>query len=78
MLRQPHALLMAAMASPELPALKTLSIPAKPRDLRQGIRYRRIRKMEVVVPRSPRKTRAVGLTLPRFLGRLPFNPKDAS
>ncbi|MCK7513696.1 MAG: type VI secretion system contractile sheath large subunit [Desulfobacterales bacterium] len=41
----------------------------------QGVRYRRVRQVEVL-PANPRIHDTRALALPRFLGRLPYNPID--
>ncbi|MEQ6341583.1 MAG: type VI secretion system contractile sheath large subunit [Gammaproteobacteria bacterium] len=61
-------------ASPELFGLETYSDLGKPRDLSKvfdTVEYAKWKSF-----RESEDARYVGLTLPRFLGRLPFNPKD--
>lgn len=61
-------------ASPELFGLETYSDLGKPRDLTKifdTVEYAKWKSF-----RESEDSRYVGLTLPRFLGRLPFNPKD--
>jgi type VI secretion system protein ImpC len=68
-----HAPFISA-ASPELFGLETYSDLGKPRDLAKifdTIEYAKWKSF-----RESEDSRYVGLTLPRFLGRLPFNPKD--
>ncbi len=68
-----HAPFISA-ASPELFGLETYSDLGKPRDLSKvfdTVEYAKWKSF-----RESEDSRYVGLTLPRFLGRLPFNPKD--
>lgn len=68
-----HAPFISA-ASPELFGLETYSDLGKPRDLSKvfdTVEYAKWKSF-----RESEDARYVGLTLPRFLGRLPFNPKD--
>ena len=68
-----HAPFVSA-ASPELFGLESYSDLAKPRDLSKvfdTVEYAKWKSF-----RESEDARYVGLTLPRFLGRLPFNPKD--
>lgn len=68
-----HAPFIAA-ASPELFGLETFTDLGKPRDLAKvfdTVEYAKWKSF-----REAEDSRYVGLTLPRFLGRLPFNPKD--
>lgn len=68
-----HAPFIAA-ASPELMGLESYSDLSKPRDMSKvfdTIEYAKWRSF-----RQSEDARYVGLTLPRFLGRLPYNPKD--
>ncbi|NMM37726.1 MAG: type VI secretion system contractile sheath large subunit [Glaciimonas sp.] len=68
-----HAPFISA-ASPELFGLETYSDLGKPRDLSKvfdTVEYNKWKSF-----RESEDSRYVGLTLPRFLGRLPFNPKD--
>jgi type VI secretion system protein ImpC len=68
-----HAPFISA-ASPELFGLETYSDLGKPRDLAKifdTVEYAKWKSF-----RESEDSRYVGLTLPRFLGRLPFNPKD--
>ncbi|MBX9902296.1 MAG: type VI secretion system contractile sheath large subunit [Burkholderiaceae bacterium] len=70
-----HAPFISA-ASPELFGLETYSDLGKPRDLSKvfdTVEYAKWKSF-----RESEDSRYVGLTLPRFLGRLPFNPKDGS
>ena len=68
-----HAPFVSA-ASPELFGLDTYADLGKPRDLSKvfdTVEYAKWKSF-----RESEDARYVGLTLPRFLGRLPFNPKD--
>jgi type VI secretion system protein ImpC len=68
-----HAPFIAA-ASPELFGLESYTDLGKPRDLAKvfdTVEYAKWKSF-----REAEDARYVGLTLPRFLGRLPFNPKD--
>ncbi len=70
-----HAPFISA-ASPELFGLETYSELGKPRDLSKifdTVEYAKWKSF-----RESEDSRYVGLTLPRFLGRLPFNPKDGT
>ena len=70
-----HAPFISA-ASPELFGLETYGDLGKPRDLSKvfdTVEYAKWKSF-----RESEDSRYVGLTLPRFLGRLPFNPKDGS
>ena len=70
-----HAPFISA-ASPELFGLETYSDLGKPRDLSKvfdTVEYAKWKSF-----RESEDSRYVGLTLPRFLGRLPFNPRDGS
>jgi type VI secretion system protein ImpC len=70
-----HAPFIAA-ASPELLGLESHTELGKPRDLSKvfdTVEYARWRSF-----RESEDARYVGLTLPRFLGRLPFNPRDGN
>lgn len=61
-------------ASPELFGLETYSDLGKPRDLTKifdTVEYAKWKSF-----RDSEDSRYVGLTLPRFLGRLPFHPQD--
>ncbi|SFG73238.1 type VI secretion system protein ImpC [Duganella sp. CF458] len=63
-------------ASPELFGLETYSDLGKPRDLSKvfdTVEYAKWKSF-----RESEDSRYVGLTLPRFLGRLPFNPADGA
>ena len=63
-------------ASPELFGLETFTDLGRPRDLSKvfdTVDYAKWRSF-----RESEDARYVGLTLPRFLGRLPFNPKDGT
>lgn len=63
-------------ASPELFGLETYGDLGKPRDLSKifdTVEYAKWKSF-----RESEDSRYVGLTLPRFLGRLPFNPKDGA
>ncbi|MFA5985462.1 MAG: type VI secretion system contractile sheath large subunit [Methylococcaceae bacterium] len=68
-----HAPFISA-ASPELFGLETYSDLGKPRDLSKVFDTLEYAKWKSF--RESEDARYVGLTLPRFLGRLPFNPKD--
>ncbi|KKB65345.1 EvpB family type VI secretion protein [Robbsia andropogonis] len=61
-------------AAPELLGLETFSDLGKPRDL--GKVFDTVEYTKWKSFRDSEDSRYVGLTLPRFLGRLPFNPKD--
>ncbi|MFB5152677.1 type VI secretion system contractile sheath large subunit [Burkholderia orbicola] len=63
-----------ASASPELLGLESFSDLGKPRDL--GKVFDTVEYAKWKSFRDAEDSRYVGLTLPRFLGRLPFNPKD--
>jgi len=68
-----HAPFISA-AAPELFGLETFTDLGKPRDLAKvfdTVDYAKWKSF-----RESEDARYVGLTLPRFLGRLPFNPKD--
>jgi type VI secretion system protein ImpC len=68
-----HAPFISA-ASPELFGLETYTDLGKPRDLSKvfdTVEYAKWKSF-----RESEDARYVGLTLPRFLGRQPFNPKD--
>ncbi|MEY2890820.1 MAG: EvpB family type secretion protein [Pseudomonadota bacterium] len=68
-----HAPFISA-ASPELFGLETFTDLGKPRDLAKvfdTVEYAKWKSF-----RDSEDSRYVGLTLPRFLGRLPFDPKD--
>jgi type VI secretion system protein ImpC len=70
-----HAPFISA-ASPELFGLETYTDMSKPRDLSKvfdTVEYAKWKSF-----REAEDSRYVGLTLPRFLGRLPFNPKDGT
>ncbi|WP_394780054.1 type VI secretion system contractile sheath large subunit [Undibacterium sp.] len=70
-----HAPFISA-ASPELFGLETYSDLGKPRDLSKifdTVEYAKWKSF-----RESEDSRYVGLTLPRFLGRLPFNPRDGA
>ncbi len=70
-----HAPFIAA-ASPELLGLESYSDLSKPRDMSKvfdSVEYAKWRSF-----RESEDSRYVGLTLPRFLGRLPYNPKDGT
>ncbi|MDN2674261.1 type VI secretion system contractile sheath large subunit [Janthinobacterium sp. SUN026] len=63
-------------ASPELFGLESYSDLGKPRDLAKvfdTVEYAKWKSL-----RESEDSRYVGLTLPRFLGRLPFNPLDGA
>jgi type VI secretion system protein ImpC len=65
-----------ASASPELFGLETYSDLGKPRDLSKifdTVEYAKWKSF-----RESEDARYIGLTLPRFLGRLPFNPIDGA
>lgn len=65
-----------ASASPELLGLESFADLGKPRDLAKVFdtieyaKWKAFRKLE--------DSRYIGLTMPRFLGRLPYNPKDGT
>ncbi len=61
-------------ASPELFGLETYSDLGRPRDLAKVFETVEYAKWKSF--RESEDSRYVGLALPRFLGRLPFNPKD--
>ena len=70
-----HAPFISA-ASPELFGLESYQDLGKPRDLSKvfdTVDYAKWRSF-----RESEDSRYVGLALPRFLGRLPFNPKDGT
>lgn len=70
-----HAPFIAA-ASPELFGLESFTDLGKPRDLSKvfdTVDYAKWKSF-----RESEDARYVGLTLPRFLGRLPYNPKDGT
>jgi type VI secretion system protein ImpC len=70
-----HAPFISA-ASPELFGLETFTDLGKPRDMSKvfdTVDYAKWRSF-----RESEDSRYVGLTLPRFLGRLPYNPKDGT
>lgn len=63
-------------ASPELFGIETFGDLGKPRDLSKVFDTLEYAKWKSF--RESEDSRYVGLTLPRFLGRLPFNPKDGT
>jgi type VI secretion system protein ImpC len=68
-----HAPFLTA-ASPELMGLESFADLGKPRDLSKvfdTVEYAKWKSF-----RDAEDSRYVGLTVPRFLGRLPYNPKD--
>jgi type VI secretion system protein ImpC len=70
-----HAPFVSA-ASPQLFGLETYTELGKPRDLAKvfdTVEYAKWKSF-----RESEDSRYCGLTLPRFLGRLPFNPKDGT
>lgn len=70
-----HAPFISA-ASPELFGLESYADLSKPRDLSKvfdTVEYAKWKSF-----RESEDSRYVGLTLPRFLGRLPFDPKDGN
>ncbi|MBX3618830.1 MAG: type VI secretion system contractile sheath large subunit [Rhizobacter sp.] len=70
-----HAPFISA-ASPELFGLETYTDMGRPRDLSKvfdTVEYAKWKSF-----RESEDSRYVGLTLPRFLGRLPFNPKSGT
>ncbi|MBB2488071.1 type VI secretion system contractile sheath large subunit [Mitsuaria sp. WAJ17] len=70
-----HAPFISA-ASPELMGLETFSDLSRPRDLSKvfdTVEYAKWKSF-----RESEDARYVGLTLPRFLGRLPYNPLDGT
>jgi type VI secretion system protein ImpC len=70
-----HAPFVAA-AAPELFGLDTYGDLARPRDLAKVFDTVEYAKWKAF--RESEDARYVGLTLPRFLGRLPFNPADGT
>ena len=65
-----------AGASPELLGLETFTDLGKPRDMAKifdTVEYAKWKSF-----RESEDSRYVGLTLPHFLGRLPYNPKDGT
>ena len=65
-----------ASSSPELLGLESFADLGKPRDLAKvfdTVEYAKWKSF-----RDSEDSRYVGLTLPRFLGRLPYNPKDGT
>jgi len=70
-----HAPFISA-ASPELFGLETYSDLGKPRDLSKVFDTVEYAKWKAF--RESEDARYVGLTLPRFLGRLPFHPADGA
>lgn len=68
-----HAPFLSA-ASPELFGLESYAELGRPRDLAKVFDTVEYAKWSTF--REAEDSRYVGLTLPRFLGRLPFNPKD--
>ncbi len=70
-----HAPFISA-ASPELLGLESFADLGKPRDLAKvfdTVEYAKWKSL-----RDSEDSRYLGLTLPRFLGRLPYNPKDGT
>ena len=70
-----HAPFISA-AAPELMGLESFADLGKPRDLAKvfdTVEYAKWKSL-----RDSEDGRYVGLTLPRFLGRLPYNPKDGT
>lgn len=63
-----------ASAAPELLGLESFADLGRPRDL--GKVFDTVEYTKWKSFRDSEDSRYVGLTLPRFLGRLPFNPKD--
>ncbi len=63
-------------ASPELFGLETYTELGKPRDLAKVFDTLEYAKWKSF--REAEDSRYVGLTMPRFLGRLPYNPKDGT
>jgi type VI secretion system protein ImpC len=61
-------------ASPEIMGLESFADLGKPRDL--GKVFDTVEYAKWKSFRESEDSRYVGLTLPRYLGRLPFNPKD--
>ena len=70
-----HAPFVSA-ASPELFGLETFTDLGKPRDLAKIFDTLEYAKWKSF--RESEDSRYVGLTLPNFLGRLPYNPKDGT
>ena len=65
-----------ASASPELFGLETFTDMGKPRDMAKIFDTLEYAKWKSF--REAEDARYVGLTLPHFLGRLPYNPKDGT
>ena len=70
-----HAPFLSA-ASPEMFGLENFTDLGKPRDMSKVFDTLEYAKWKSY--RESEDSRYVGLTVPRFLGRLPFNPKDGS
>lgn len=70
-----HAPFISA-ASPELLGLETFADLTKPRDLAKV--FDTVEYIKWKSFRDSEDSRYVGLTMPRFLGRLPYNPKDGT
>lgn len=70
-----HAPFISA-ASPEMFGLETFTDLSKPRDLSKALDTVEYAKWKAF--RESEDSRYVGLTAPRFLGRLPYNPKDGT
>lgn len=70
-----HAPFVAA-AAPELFGLETFTELGKPRDLAKVFDTLEYAKWKSL--RESEDARYVGLAMPRFLGRLPYNPKDGT
>lgn len=63
-------------ASPDLMGLESFSDLAKPRDLSKVFDTVEYAKWKSI--RESEDSRYIGLTVPSFLGRLPYNPKDGT
>ena len=70
-----HAPFISA-ASPEMFGLETFTDLGKPRDLSKV--FDTVEYAKWTSFRESEDSRYVGLTVPRFLGRLPYNPKDGT
>jgi type VI secretion system protein ImpC len=70
-----HAPFISA-ASPEMFGLETFTDLSKPRDLSKALDTVEYAKWKAF--RESEDSRYVGLTVPRFLGRLPYNAKDGT
>jgi type VI secretion system protein ImpC len=70
-----HAPFISAVA-PEMFGLETFTELGRPRDLSKALDTIEYAKWKSF--RESEDSRYVGLTMPRFLGRLPYNPKDGT